>query len=452
MTALEDRLSSDLPTLAEAMMANREGEGMPVSGLAIDHGRIGVDVPSIIDSAERPSSKPARGLGWGKAAALMVVGMSLAGLGVLGVRSVGNNSGREVSTEASAAGDEGEDELNERPGTWSTMSEAPIEQRPLAASAWTGGEAVFWAGSSLDRLFAYGDGAAYDPSTDSWRTMDVPGWGHPGLSTTFFEGEFYAAAKGGFSTLNPTEGSWSDLPSPEGMFVGEIIATDDAVWALGTTTSDPQGDRHLAIARYEPNDQSWVDIPQLDLGSIDEFGEGWSFGSSEHKALWTGSEIVVWQGLDVGLAFDPASETWRHLPFLRPPTGSLVATKATVTDAGLIVIVEVDHEGQSLALFATLDGDSWNWLASEVPVADFESVSIAGAGDWIMVFSAEQAPVSVHIPSGDWLRHEDGPLLGVKAPNTVWTGESLIVWGGVESENTDNSALPAGAVWTPPDS
>ena len=449
MTELEDRLSSDLPALAEAMLAHHEGEGAPVSCMAIDRGHIGVDDVSIIDSTLRPVSKPALGFGWGRPA-LVAVGFGLLVVGLFGFGLVGGSSEHEVATEVSSAGGVGEDLVSTRSGTWSTLPEAPIEQRPLAAAAWTGSEAVFWAGSSLDRLFAYGDGAAYDPSTDSWRTLVVPGWGHPGLSTTFFDGEFYAVAKGGVSTLDPTEGSWSELPSPEGMFVGEVIATDDAVWGLGTTTSDPQGDRHLAIARYEPTEQAWTDVPQLGLGSIDQLDEGWGFGPFENSLLWTGSEIVVWKGLDVGLAFDPASETWRHLPFLRPPTGSLVAAKATVADAGLIATVEVDHDGESLALFASLEGDSWNWLGSEVPITDFESVSIAGAGDWVMVFSAEQAPVSVHTPSGGWLRHDDGPLAGVESPNTVWTGESLIIWGGVLSPKASNADPVLGAIWTPP--
>ncbi len=84
-------------------------------------------------------------------------------------------------------------------GTWAEMAQAPITSRPHAVSVWSGTEAVFWAGSNLDRDFAYTDGAAYDPPTNTWRSIPVPGWGHPGLTGVFFDGGLYALAKGGVS-------------------------------------------------------------------------------------------------------------------------------------------------------------------------------------------------------------------------------------------------------------
>ncbi len=187
MTELEDRLSSDLPALAEAMLAHHEGEGAPVSCMAIDRGHIGVDDVSIIDSTLRPVSEPVLGFGWGRAA-LVAIGSGLLVGGLIGFGLLDNSSEQEVATEVSSASEVGENLVSSRSGLWSTLPEAPIEQRSLAAAAWTGSEVAFWAGSSLDRSFAYGDGAAYDPSTNSWRILVVPGWGHPGLSTTFFDG------------------------------------------------------------------------------------------------------------------------------------------------------------------------------------------------------------------------------------------------------------------------
>ena len=138
------------------------------------------------------------------------------------------------------------------------MAEAPIEPRPYAVAAWTGSRVVFWAGSSLSRGFAYTDGALYDPTTDSWEAMAVPGWGHPGLTSVFFDGELYALAKGGGTRFDPVAGEWRDLPPVEGMFLAAAVATDDGIWGLGPADLDPAGQPDLAIARYLADDDMWV--------------------------------------------------------------------------------------------------------------------------------------------------------------------------------------------------
>ena len=57
-------------------------------------------------------------------------------------------------------------------GTWRTLPEAPIPARTGAVYLWTGREAIVWGGGH-GRGAA--EGAAYDPDTDSWRRIaDAP--------------------------------------------------------------------------------------------------------------------------------------------------------------------------------------------------------------------------------------------------------------------------------------
>ena len=78
-----------------------------------------------------------------------------------------------------------------------------------------------------------------------------------------------------------------------------------------------------------------------------------------------------------------------------------------------------------------------------IPTGDFGEVTLAAAGDWLVVLSPDQPPVVMDVASGEWHQFDDWPMTGVHNPSTVWTGTQLIVWGGQGSQAGE------GAIWTP---
>ncbi|MCB0992183.1 MAG: hypothetical protein KDB16_14490, partial [Acidimicrobiales bacterium] len=261
MTGLEERLRTDLPALADAMLSDEsprlvDGGGEPVVG-----------------RSEPPDSR------WVSRRAVLVAAVVAAG----GVIAFGTDLfwSREPATQVNVVGWPAPDGF----GSWAPMAEAPIEPRPYAAAAWTGTRAVFWAGSSLSRGFAYTDGALYDPATDNWEPMAVPGWGHPGLTSAFFDGELYVLAKGGGTRFDPIVGEWFDLPPVEGMFLAATVATDDGIWGLGPADLNPVGQPDLAIARYQPEDDTWVYGPTWE-GTDDQASIIAGLSRLESTALW----------------------------------------------------------------------------------------------------------------------------------------------------------------------
>ncbi|MDQ3643323.1 MAG: hypothetical protein M3450_18115, partial [Actinomycetota bacterium] len=63
-------------------------------------------------------------------------------------------------------------------GNWEDIRPAPIAGRSPAALAWTGKEMVVWGGGTckanpcqFDNVEPLGDGGAYTPSSDTWRTI-----------------------------------------------------------------------------------------------------------------------------------------------------------------------------------------------------------------------------------------------------------------------------------------
>lgn len=415
MTTLEDRLRADLPELADALLESEPiepGRPMELTGIPFADGRPRLLTRRrvLVSAAAVAAAGVAAGAGW--------------------PWRLGNGGRIEVSGSPAPAGF----------GTWTSIAPAPIEPRPYAMTAWTGTRVLFWAGSSLSRGFAYTDGAFYDPEADVWEPMAVPGWGHPGLTSAFFDGELYALAKGGGTRFDPIAGTWRDLPPVEGMYLAATVASDGGIWGLGPADLNRTGQPDLAIARYHPDEDRWT-YGSVWEGTAERASVVASLAVLESTSVWTGSEIVVCDASGGCVAFDPAGEKWREVPAL---SGAASPSIAVGTDLGLAMVVPAgDRRGAAVHL---LTDTGWEERASGIPMAEPATATTVAAGTWLVVFGSGQPPVVVHLPTGVWHETVDGPLGGVQGPNTAWTGEQLVVWGGVPD---DPSATP-GAVWTPP--
>ncbi len=332
-------------------------------------------------------------------------------------------------------------------GSWETMAEAPIQTRPHAVAAWTGTEALFWAGSSLDRGFAYTDGAAYDPSTDTWHSLPGPGWGHPGLSSAFADGQLYALAKGSGVRFNPGDGTWTDLPPVEGMFLAGAVAADDTVFGLGPTAINRDGQTDIAIARYSLQANNWTYGPVFE-GTPDTLSLFQDTAFLDQPVLWTGTEVVLWNPEGGGVAYSPTTETWRQIPAPPAEAATIITSEATIVDTALVVVAQTSTAG-NIAL-ASYQDSAWTWKNLNISIPDLNQATIAAAGDWLIVFAPDQDPIIIQPSTGETTQDHTGLLGGLRAPNTVWTGHSLIIWGGIPTPTESNPNPASGAIWTPP--
>ncbi len=422
MTTIEERLRADLPALADALLASGvlAPDTLP-SGvlLAGDEAATGGRAPMRPRPAAMYREVTRRRVLVGAAAAVAAGAAT-----VPFVRRRGGSDRTRTDTTPTAPS----------PGTWTVMATAPIDPRPYAVTVWTGEEAVFWAGSTLSRTVAYSDGARYDPATNSWQAMIVPGWGHPALSTAFFDGEIYTVAKSHGTRIEPISGRWQELPSIDGVVLATMVATADGIWGLGTTAGPTIGQPALAIAEYHPADDRWTPRPPWDVpAELAAVVDG--FVNLETAALWTGTDLVVWNRSGAA-AYDPGVGEWRALPPLPAEVAAAVAT-----DLGLVMVTS-DADAVSIQL-RTATG--WEPRA-RVRIDEPSTLTVAGAGEWIMLFARVQSPTLVHLPTGAVHVAADGPISGVQAPNTAWTGQQLVIWGG----QPDDWLGTVGAIWTPP--
>ena len=167
---------------------------------------------------------------------------------------------------------------------------------------WTGHEVLVWGGNR--GLLFLQDGAAYNPTTRSWRSLAPNQWAFPSTVSTWTGDHFVVLAKNGGATYDPAANTWQDLPSlPEesnGSFVGITWTGHDL---LGLVQS--QGDA-IAVARYDPTTSSWAVGPR-EPATLPT-------NRARISVVWTGTELVAWNGSNHGWAYTPKTQSGEGFP------------------------------------------------------------------------------------------------------------------------------------------
>lgn len=316
--------------------------------------------------------------------------------------------------------------INEAPGEWREMPESPIRAGDDATAAWTGEELLVWGTDGL------ADGAAYDPESDTWRPLPD---GPPGPAP-------YMAA----------------------FWIGDAVLA----WHGGPRSSPSQPDGGL----FDPATNEWIPISPGPLRS--DYAQG---------VAWTGSELLVLATDMRAAAYNPATDTWRHLPNAPLPPGGIeadwtgtvwlvlgfgedpdaaaeVATFDPLTDTWTKRAASPMTE-QDLGRGAVWTPYGWLWMGWESFAYDFV------ADRWIV--NASYCPIETG--SAVWtgevvfgLSTTFDPETGAcatlpTAPESlrrstissrVWTGRELLLWG--THSGTGDRTTTDGAVFTPAES
>ena len=293
-------------------------------------------------------------------------------------------------------------------GSWRKTAEAPpgVAKAVGVASAWTGTNAVFWAGNAPDGPpVALG----YTLSSNTWKTLPAGPLGNREGFTWAWTGAQLLIVGGtsgdGFASpvaaaLNPKTGGWTQ-PAPlnalKAFIPGGAIWNGSQVFITGAHYLCPeQGSsctKHKNMfVSYDPASDT---MKQFDLSKA-------PVDPSERGMLrpigWTGTEVVLQVGGDLptGLIFfDPSTGAWRT--GARPPAG--------------------------------VASDQWAWLGDRyvLPATSGRLELYDVANDTWQVIQAGTSPLSTRNQSA-----------------IVWTGKDLIVWSGTTSAKynpTPNSGM-----------
>jgi hypothetical protein len=216
--------------------------------------------------------------------------------------------------------------------SWRLISEGPLEPRFAHTAVWTGTEMIVWGGGFnwVGDGRPRADGAAYDPSSDSWRLISAAP-----IDGRFFHSAVWTGTEmliwsgsegdsqgdwpndpGDGTAYDPASDTWRTVPAApfEGLTGHSAIWSGDAmiIWGGG-----PAGPIRLAGgAAYDPSGESWEPLADA---PIEERGG--------HSAIWTGDEMLVWGGSNTdqpefladGAYYQPRTDTWRPVRGLEVP-------------------------------------------------------------------------------------------------------------------------------------
>ena len=289
-----------------------------------------------------------------------------------------------------------------------------------STAVWTGSEMIVWGGrdnpdNMVSRYFS--TGARYNPVTDTWvatnttnapsgRTAHTAVW--IGSEMVVWGGYSYDGGSHFLNTggrYNPATDRWvatSLLNVPERRYLHTAVWTGSEMIVYGGLDWMPQPVYLSSGARYNPVTDTWIATSQY-------------AGRANHSAVWTGSEMIIWGGeynactfWEGGARYDPGTDSWTAVSFTNAPTAREYHTAVWT---GSEMIVWGGEQCPPVAPFNT--GGRYN------PTKD----------SWTAT-SVTNAPV------------------GRVNHTAVWTGKEMIVWGGGGDLNTGGRYDPSTDSWT----
>ncbi|MEK8032292.1 Ig-like domain-containing protein [Ideonella sp. DXS29W] len=312
---------------------------------------------------------------------------------------------------------------------------AGLDGRYEHTAVWTGQEMIVWGGMEAVGAY-YGDGARYNPATDTW--APVSGTGAPGPrhahSAVWTGDEMIVFGGDGSRTggrYDPVTDTWRAM-STVGAPVGQQWAA--SVWT-GKEFITWGGIYDVAVntgARYNPKTDTWATLPAVALA-----------GRSYMPGVWTGSEMVVWSGYDVqqgrlyrdGARYNPKTDRWTLMSTDGAPQAtyfnSAVWTGRQVVTWGGVMGDEgngrYDPATDTWAPVTTTGAPSWRYLHNAV-----------WTGREMLVHGGypSRGPGGRYDPATDtWalMATLNAPTTG-QASTMVWTGQEALLWGGLDED------------------
>jgi hypothetical protein len=190
--------------------------------------------------------------------------------------------------------------------TWSALPKAPISPRGGQAAVWTGSEMVIWGGQEGMSGPTYNDGAAFDPTTNTWRMLAQSPLPPMSGATALWDGHEVIVLGGQPQQINGLQGASPDVATYD-------PATDSwrmhAAMPMVAGHDAPQvsaylaGTKILAVVEWQRLAQTHPELGirgtlGMDLFSLDVTTGTWSPVTPPTTGL-THASPFVWTGTDL---------------------------------------------------------------------------------------------------------------------------------------------------------
>ncbi len=342
-------------------------------------------------------------------------------------------------------------------GTWlaSSLNTIP-DPRYGHVAVWTGTEMIIWGGYNGGYTNI---GARYNPSTDTWaltssggscpsaRSYPTAVWtGREMIIWGGFAGEYFNTG----GCYDPLTNSWSatseGIGVPDGRYRHTAIWTGEEMIVWGGYAYSNVDQYYNSGGRYDPVSNSWT--PTSIAANCPQ-------GRARAAAVWTGEEMIVWGGsnyscpgneiyLNTGGRYSPISDRWAtistagHCPSERR-NHSAVWTGVEMIIWGGYAYKNGEKYFDTGSRYNPTD-DSWKATST---VWDCPSGRIAHTAVWTgstMIVWGGLTDYDDYLPTGGcfdpiadvWsaTSESEGCPSGRAGHTVVWTGSEMIVWGG----------------------
>ena len=327
--------------------------------------------------------------------------------------------------------------------SWSPTHALP-EADILMAAVWTGAEMIIWGGTEVG-AGKFNSGSRYNPATDTWRTTAAVG--APGgrmQHTAIWTGTemiVWGGCEAGFSEhscqsnsggrYNPAANTWArttftGAASPRINHRAVWTGTEMIVWGGCSFVNDACRASQVGTSGGRYNPSTDSWIPTNTAGA--------PVARTTHTAVWTGTTMIVWGGssdsaaLNSGGVYNPATDQWSATA---PVPASFARYSHTAVWTGREMIVWGGTNGT-----ATFQ----NGLRYNPSRNAWRTMPVTGAP------SARYGHVAI------WTGTEMVVWSGINGPNFLNTGgrfnPATNLWTATSTVNAPSARGGAAAVWT----
>jgi N-acetylneuraminic acid mutarotase len=310
---------------------------------------------------------------------------------------------------------------------WSAITESNAPSPTFKHIAvWTGSEMIVsGAESSPDTV-----GARYNPVTDVWTALPQGGVAASG-SVGVWTGTELIRWRGGGARFSPTSNLWTSMKrssQPGGRHLHSAVWTGDKLIVWGGLGEVATTNGILAGALYDTTSNQWRLISTNGAPSV----------RRSHAHAWTGSEMIVWGGLygnvsySNGARYSPLTDSWSPMSQAGAPASS---ARNMFTWSGSEFLLLGHRYSPSNDTWTPMNtnglpasrvGATTVWTGNE---------AIYWGGRSGANFFKDGARYNPQTDSWTPISAVGAP--DARSEHTaVWTGSEMIVWGGRTNANT----------------
>jgi len=330
--------------------------------------------------------------------------------------------------------------------TWMATAAAP-EARDLHTAVWTGSEMIIWGGRSNNSLLD--SGGRYDPATDTWtftntsaaptaRSRHTAVWTGTEMIVWGGDSTGFPSRTNTGGRYNPATNSWTptnttNAPAGRELHTAVWTGSEMIVWG---GLDDSFNDLNTG-GRYNAGTNSWTPTDTSNAPA----------GRESHTAVWTGTEMVVWGGFDnfnfvdfnTGGRYNPNTNTWTATSTNNVPEARQNHT-AVWTGSEMIVWGGLNDEFfEELNTGGRYNPNTDSWTATSTPAPDArQNHTAVWTGSKMIIWggSSFNQPVNTggrYDPAtNSWMDTNISNAPEARQLHTaVWAGSEMIVWGGI---------------------